>query len=114
MKEIENTDPVYVIVWEFRPKQGREREFETAYGPEGIWAAFFKKGKGHLGTVLHRDVDNANRYMTIDYWTSQEAYESFQHEHQKEYQTIDRTMEALTEFEALIGTFYNIPPSTNP
>jgi heme-degrading monooxygenase HmoA len=113
MKTIENTNPVYVIVWEFRPKAGREREFETAYGSEGAWAKFFKNGTGYIGTVLHRDVENDSRYLTIDYWVSQEAYESFRNEHNREYEELDRKMEHLTEHELESGTFYSILPSTH-
>jgi heme-degrading monooxygenase HmoA len=113
MKTIENTDLVYVIVWGFRPKAGREREFETAYGSNGVWAKFFKSGVGYIGTILHHDVEHVDRYMTIDYWVSQEAYESFRNEHKREYEEVDRQMEALTEHELRIGAFYSIPPSTN-
>lgn len=113
MKTIENTDPVFVIVWEFRARAGREREFETAYGSGGAWAQFFKHGTSYLGTILHRDVDNGNRYITIDYWISQEAFELFRNEHHREYEELDRQMKDLTEHELKIGAFYSILPSSH-
>ncbi len=103
---------MYVIVWEFRTRQGREREFEEAYGPEGVWARFFRGGDGHLRTELHRDLADTGRYLTLDRWTSRTAFEIFRERHREEYEAIDRRCEALTEHEALLGTFESIGGET--
>jgi hypothetical protein len=34
---------VYVLIWAFRPRPGREIEFKQAYGPRGSWADLFQK-----------------------------------------------------------------------
>src|SRR5947209_2755150 len=56
----------YVIIWEFYVKRGNERAFEEAYGPQGAWARFFRRGEGYLGTELLRNVGQSGRYVTID------------------------------------------------
>jgi hypothetical protein len=45
---------MYVILWRFRPVEGRESEFERAYGPSGEWALLFGRDDGYLGTELLR------------------------------------------------------------
>ena len=52
----------YLVAWEFRPKQGAEKRFETAYGPNGVWAKFFAQGDGFIRTELNRDLNNPGRY----------------------------------------------------
>ncbi len=96
---------MYVILWEFRPRPGREREFEAAYGPDGDWARFFRGGDGYLGTDLLRAGGGEGRYVTIDRWTSKAAYEAFRARLLAEYEAIDRRCEALTERETALGTF---------
>lgn len=100
---------MFVIVWEFIAKSGREAEFDQVYGPRGEWARFLPKGEGYVRTELHRDTQQANRYLTLDFWTSEAAYQAFRAEHAQEYATIDRRSEALTERETCLGTFLVIP-----
>ena len=93
------------IVWEFIAKAGAEREFEKQYGPDGVWAQFFKPAQGYLGTELLRDASQRSRYFTVDRWVSQEAYDAFRASHREEYESIDRRCEALTVSETAVGTF---------
>ncbi len=99
---------MYVILWEFRVRQGREKEFEEAYGPAGTWGRFFARGEGYRGTDLHRDLAGGRRYVTIDRWTSQAAYETFRDRHREEYEAIDARCEALTEHESPLGSFASV------
>lgn len=66
---------MYVIIREFQPKYNTEKQFETAYGPQGVWAALFKKGKGYISTDLLHDMADPARYLTIDRWTSRSLSE---------------------------------------
>jgi heme-degrading monooxygenase HmoA len=59
--------------------------FERAYGPEGEWAAFFRRGTGFIGTELLRDVETPGRYLVVDRWESAEAYNAFAAAHRDEY-----------------------------
>jgi len=100
--------PMHVIIWEFRARRGREAEFERAYGPKGDWAEFFRRGEGYLGTELIRDIETEGRYVTIDRWTSQTAFETFRSQNVGQYEAIDRQCELLTEHEARVGSFLSI------
>ncbi len=99
---------MHVIIWEFRARQGRETEFEEAYGPAGTWARFLERGEGYLGTELHRDLAGGRRYVTIDRWTSRDDFESFKRRFAEEYEAIDLRCEALTEHEATLGSFLSV------
>ena len=67
-----------------------------------VWGLFFRKGQGYLGSEVLRD---ARRFITIDRWTSREAYESFREAHRTEYEAIDGQLERLTDHEHHIGSF---------
>ena len=96
---------MHVVVWAFRPRPGREVEFERAYGPRGQWAALFHEAPGYLGTDLLRATDGSGRYLTVDRWQSQEAYAAFAESHRDAYEALDRACEALTDSEEWLGDF---------
>jgi heme-degrading monooxygenase HmoA len=98
----------FIVVWEFRPRPGMEAAFERAYGPGGSWAQLFSKGKGFVATELNRDLKDSNRYLTLDFWESKEAYEAFRAKHAEDYAAIDRECEALTLEEKQIGAFERV------
>jgi heme-degrading monooxygenase HmoA len=93
---------MYVIVWEFVARLGREAEFERAYGPRGRWARFFQGADGYLGTELWR---GTGRWLTIDRWDGEDAYERFRAARRAEYEALDREMEGLTASETRLGAF---------
>ena len=96
---------LYMILWEFHVKPGREERFEQVYSSEGDWARFFTQGKGYLGTELDRDLQRKGRYLTADYWTSQAAYESFREHRLGEYRALDQQCAELTRRETVLGKF---------
>lgn len=93
---------MYVIVWQFVAKPGREAEFEAAYGRRGRWAEFFRTGEGYHATELWR---GDGSWITVDRWQSSEHYQRFRSEHLAEYEAIDREMESLTAKETSLGAF---------
>jgi heme-degrading monooxygenase HmoA len=95
----------YVVMWEFRPKPGAEKRFEQMYGPRGRWAQLLERGQGHIGTELNLDSKEGSRYVTLDFWVSEEHYQRFREAYATEYQALDRECEALTEMEREIGRF---------
>jgi heme-degrading monooxygenase HmoA len=95
----------FVIVWEFRVRRGKQREFERVYGAEGDWARFFRRGHGYIRTELIRDVETPRRYLTIDLWTSRPAYLRFKKKNRHEYLAIDEKCASLTRDEVKIGEF---------
>jgi heme-degrading monooxygenase HmoA len=99
---------VLSTLWEFRVRPERAAEFETAYSPRGAWAALFTKSPGYLGTTLLKDPAAPGRYLTIDRWSSPAAHTAMRERHAAEYETLDRSFEALTESEIALGTFEEI------
>ena len=111
MLKSERSGP-YLLVWEFHVRPRRESEFETIYGPNGQWEQFFMKADGFIRTELNRDFNNPRRYLTLDYWTSKDAYEKFHEQHRAEYKAIDQRCEGLTERETPLGAFLSLKPET--
>ena len=58
-----------------------------------------------MGTQLHRDVRKKGRYLTLDFWVSEAAYETFRQHYVAEYRALDKQCEPLTEQEILLGSF---------
>jgi heme-degrading monooxygenase HmoA len=79
--------------------------FEKTYRSRGEWAQFFCKDESYLGTELLHDPDQANRYITLDFWRSRSAYQHFKTKQRDTYQMIDERCESLTTHEAEIGQF---------
>jgi heme-degrading monooxygenase HmoA len=96
----------YVIVWEFRINPQTEAEFVRHYGPDGSWAQFFRGTKGYIRTELLRDVADGLRFLTLDYWQSQEEFNTFREQNDAEYQRLDREFESLTQKETRLGEFW--------
>lgn len=93
----------FLVIWEFIVRPGKEPVFERIYGPDGDWVKLFRQGRGYCHTTLTRDCDEPRRYLTLDFWESQEDYERFKSQHETEYKAIDTKCEALTEKEREIG-----------
>ena len=100
---------MYVLLWRFRLLEGREIEFERAYGPSGEWALLFRRDDGYLGTELLRRSEDPREYFTLDRWVSRTAYETFRYRFSNEYRRLDRLFEDLTEEESPLGTFEILP-----
>ena len=97
----------YVIVWEFQVRQAREAEFVQKYGPDGDWARFFRRSAGYIRTELVRNVAVDFRYLTLDYWQSEEEFKRFRERNLAEYERLDKEFEGLTESETRLGAFWS-------
>ena len=95
-----------MIVWEFRVRQEKVDEFLQKYGPEGNWARFFRGSNGYIRTELVRDVTDHLRFLTLDYWQTEEEFNDFRKRNLAEYQRLDKEFEGLTENETRLGAFY--------
>ena len=102
----------FLVIWEFLVRPGKEQLFEQIYGPDGDWIRLFRQGHGYCGTKLASDYDQPRRYVTLDFWESQEDFEKFKSQHADEYKAIDVKCEALTEKEKEVGKFV-IPRTSN-
>ena len=98
----------YVIIWEFRVISGMEKQFERAYGADGEWVRCFRCHRAYIRTDLLRDAQEAGRYLTVDIWESEAAYEAFRTAHGYEYKEIDARCETLTQSEREVGRFVTL------
>lgn len=96
---------MYVIIWKFKPKREFVHEFETAYGPNGVWTDLFNSVNGYLGTSLLKELNSDNIYIAVDRWDSKETFLSFKKRYSNEYNSIDEHFESITELEMKIGEF---------
>jgi heme-degrading monooxygenase HmoA len=94
-----------VIVWEFRVRTENEKEFVKHYGPDGTWARFFRRREGYIRTELVRDVSDRERFLTLDYWQSEEDFKRFREQNLAEYERLDKQFEGLTKKETRLGAF---------
>lgn len=96
---------MHIILWEFRAVPGKEAEFERAYSSGGEWARFFQRDAAYWGTELVKDATDSRRFITIDRWTSRDAYEAFQKREAMGYQQLDARLARLCATETFIGAF---------
>lgn|SRR5581483_3415496 len=97
-----------MVIWEFQVKAEMKELFEAAYGPDGDWVQLFSQSVEFAGTELILDVASPSRYVTIDSWISQNAYEQFRNQYAAEYKKIDVSCENFTLSEREIGRFNRI------
>jgi len=95
-----------VIVWEFWVRKDRVAEFQEKYGPEGAWARFFRGSAGYIRTELVKDVDSDFRFLTLDYWQTEEEFNRYRQLNLAEYERLDKEFEGLTESETRLGAFW--------
>jgi heme-degrading monooxygenase HmoA len=57
-------------------------------------------------TELVRDVAVDFRYLTLDYWQSEEEFKRFREQNPAEYERLDKEFEGLTESETRLGAFW--------
>jgi len=101
-------EEVYVRIWEFQAQAGREKEFEKIYGAEGDWVQLFRNSKAFLRTEVYRDLETSGRYITIDYFSSQAAFQAFLKEFREKYDGLDNLGETVCASEKRIGSFGKI------
>jgi heme-degrading monooxygenase HmoA len=95
----------YAYVWEFRVPLDLQSEFEQHYGPDGAWAQLFRSSAGYIETLLLKDRSSVGRYITVDRWRDEEAFQAFRSLFSQQYEQLDRECERLTEGEQLVGVF---------
>ena len=96
---------MFVVVWQFEIAEEKIPAFEAAYGPEGVWAQLFRASPNYLGTELLRDAYIPGSYLTIDRWASEQDFRAFRKDHDLEYESLDRSSDALTSRETRIGAY---------
>ena len=95
----------FEIVWEFEVRPEAVDRFIAAYGPEGEWVALFRSHPGYLGTTLLQDAAAPHRFLTIDRWTSESAFDGMRQSAGEAYARLDTACEGLTVAERPLGVF---------
>ncbi len=95
----------YTHVWEFQVSPDFQSEFEQHYRPGGTWARLFAGSAGYIETILLKDRTTAGRYLTLDRWRDEQAFQAFRSSFSRQYEQLDRECERLTTGERLIGMF---------
>ena len=95
---------MFLVLWEFEVKPGREQRFQEVYGPGGDWDSLFRSDPNHAETRLFQDTTRSGVYLTADYWLSRKAYEAFLELRRSEYKALDAATEDLTLSERQIGS----------
>jgi quinol monooxygenase YgiN len=101
----------YNIIWEFQVPHEQVADFEAAYGPHGAWALLFGRAEGFLGIELLRSTDQQGRYLTIDRWASQAAFEAFRARFVADYGALDDRLAGLATKETRVGAFASVSPA---
>lgn len=96
---------MFVVVWQFEIAEDKIAAFEAAYGPDGAWSKLFRSSPEYHGTELLRDAYVPGSYLTIDRWSSEDAFRAFRKDHDPDYETLDRSCDALTARETRIGAY---------
>jgi heme-degrading monooxygenase HmoA len=97
----------FAYVWEYRVPSTNIAAFQAAYGPAGPWVQLFAGQPGYIRTHLLRDTMDPQRFVTIDFWESRQAFDKFLETHREQFLTIDAECEQLTESEQQLGHFYS-------
>ncbi len=94
---------MYLILWQYTVDLPHTAQFELTYGPQGEWAALFRRAEGYLGTSLLREVGRKPTYLTVDRWTSAAAYHAFVTAWESDYRALDERSRTLTLREVELG-----------
>ncbi len=96
---------MFVVIWQFEIAEDKVAAFEAAYRPDGAWAQLFGASADYKGTELLHDAYIPGNYLTIDRWTSEEAFRAFRRAHDSAYETLDRQCDELTTKEMRVGAY---------
>jgi heme-degrading monooxygenase HmoA len=97
----------FLVIWQFQVREGMEKRFERIYGAHGDWVKLFAQDDTYVTTELVHRL-NSRSYLTLDFWTSETAYDAFRKQHRAEYKTLDLKCEGMTENEREIGRFVRV------
>lgn len=85
-----------VRVWRYEVADAAREEFEHEYGPDGAWAKLFARSAGFVDTVLYAEVGSPGRYLTVDRFSSDAAWERFRVDHDTAYRALGERLGHLT------------------
>ena len=99
---------MYCYIWSFAVRPESVKEFRAAYGPDGDWARFFGTDPEYIRTHLLADRQDPARFLTVDLWSSYEAFLSFRERFSSRFEALDNSFEQFTLVEERIGSFETV------
>jgi hypothetical protein len=96
---------MYCYVWSYVVRPEYLQAFRVAYGSEGEWVQLFRRDPEYIRTTLLGDCDSPARFLTVDTWSSREAYASFRERFCGEFETLDKSFQQFTLREVHVGDF---------
>lgn len=94
-------------IWQYKVQDEYTTDFIKAYAPDGDWARLFQQCPGYIKTELKQDIDNPQKFVTMDFWQSRSAFSAMKETISDEYDKLDIQCEAYTVSENHIGFFSN-------
>ena len=94
-----------MYAWSYEVLPDHQAAFVAAYGPDGAWTRLFRLADGYLDTRLYRDHRAPDRFVTIDRWSSADAFDVFRKAHAAEFEALDRECARWTRSETELGRF---------
>jgi len=92
-----------VRVWEYDVPEGSRHEFERVYGAGGDWAQLFASSSGYAGTELFVSLSSPGRYVTVDRFRDDAAWEAFLAKQWDAYVRLDARTAGLTAEERVLA-----------
>ena len=95
----------FQTIWQYQVRDECIAQFKEVYAADGDWAKLFSGVPGYVKTELIQDCDHQNRFITIDYWESREAFLNLRRKVGPRYRDLDIRTERLTVSEIHLGYF---------
>ena len=99
---------MYVIVWKYKVEPEKREKFEKTYGPEGLWADFFRTSAYYRGTCLFKSEKASDVYMLLDFWKTKEAYDHFTTTQADTYQQLSLQFQDVYQEETRMDEYYAV------
>ena len=96
---------MFIILWEYKVRKDRIKDFELLYNSTGSWTEVFRKYEGYLNSELYKKSGEENTYLTIDRWKTEADFRKFAESKDPDYMLLDKKGDELTEKETRIGMF---------
>jgi hypothetical protein len=87
----------FSILFAYTVAPGARAEFEACYGPDGLWAGFFRADESYVETTLERVGEG--EYLVTDHWRTRAHYEDFLERNAARYEALSRACAHLYQSE---------------
>jgi hypothetical protein len=87
---------------------GRQSDFEGAFGTGGIWTRLLFQADGYLVTEVWCESRASRQYRVRDFWNWHRNFETFRARFQREFERFENWIvdEGLIEKEQFLGAYY--------